>query len=259
MNLIFCLSDLTDISSTLAQSEHKDLQPEMEDKQNRKTLHAWLLEHKLEEYHERLVAEGVKKLDDFKELEERDIKEMMNKWNVGILPQRVFLKKVSGLMLPSYDSVPPPLPAAKEEQPPQYQAVKCSVHNKQVETWCVVDKKLICLVCIAEDHHGHKCENLQSAAESARKEISSSCDSARQMLAKTVACKAAIENSTARVEEACAAEEKKIRLRFQEVRAHEVWKSVRCILLYLFNFLFYDYNCYYYYFYYDYCYYDYLF
>jgi hypothetical protein len=131
--------------------------------------------------------------------------------------------------------------------------------SKQVETWCVVDKKLICFVCIAEDHHGHKCENLQSAAESARKEISSSCDSARQMLAKTVACKAAIENSTARVEEACAAEEKKIRLRFQEVRAHEVWKSVRCILLYLFNFLFYDYNCNYYYFYYDYCYYDYLF
>ena len=118
MNLIFCLSDLTDISSTLAQSEHKDLKPEMEDKQNRKTLHAWLLEHKLEEYHERLVAEGVKKLDDFKELEERDITRMMDKWNVGILPQRVFLKKVSGLMLPSYDSVPPPLPAAKEEQPP---------------------------------------------------------------------------------------------------------------------------------------------
>jgi hypothetical protein len=58
--------------------------------------------------------------------------------------------------------------------------------SKQVETWCVVDKKLICFVCIAEDHHGHKCENLQSAAESARKEISSSCDSARQMLAKTV-------------------------------------------------------------------------
>ena len=203
--------------------------PERKSKQNHTTLHAWLLEHKLEEYHERLVAEGVKKLDDFKELEERDITRMMDKWNVGILPQRVFLNKVSGLMLPSYDSAPPPLPAAKEEQPPQYQAVKCSVHNEEVKTWCVVDKKLICLVCIAEDHHGHKCENLQSAAESARKEISSSCDSARQMLAKTVACKAAIENSTARVEEACAAEEKKIRLRFQEVRAHEVRKSVRCI------------------------------
>ena len=105
MNLIFCLSDLTDISSTLAQSEHKDLKPEMEDKQNRKTLHAWLLEHKLEEYHERLVAEGVKKLDDFQELQERDIKEMMNKWNVGILPQRVFLNKVSGLILPSADKL----------------------------------------------------------------------------------------------------------------------------------------------------------
>ncbi len=195
-----------------------------------------MLEHKLDEYHERLVAEGVTELDDFKELEERDIKEMMNKWNVGIMPQR---KKVSSLMLPSYDSVPPALPAAKEEQPPQYQAVKCSVHNKRVETWCVVDKKLICLVCIAEDHHGHKCENLQSAAQSACKEISSGCDSARQILAKTVACKAAIENSTARVEEACAAEEKKIRLRFQEVRAHEVWKSVRCIFLYFFNFIFY--------------------
>ena len=90
----------------------------MEDKQNRKTLHAWLLEHKLEEYHERLVAEGVTELDDFKELQERDITRMMDKWNVGILPQRVFLNKVSGLMLPSYDSVPPPLPAAKEEQPP---------------------------------------------------------------------------------------------------------------------------------------------
>jgi hypothetical protein len=49
-------------------------------------------------------AEGVTELDDFKELQERDIKEMMNKWNVGILPQRVFLNKVSGLMLPSYDS-----------------------------------------------------------------------------------------------------------------------------------------------------------
>ena len=71
MNLIFCLSDLTDISSTLAQSEHKDLKPEMEDKKNRKTLHAWLLEHKLDEYHERLVADEVTELDDFKELEER--------------------------------------------------------------------------------------------------------------------------------------------------------------------------------------------
>jgi hypothetical protein len=216
-----------------------------------------LLEHKLEDYHERLVAEGVTELDDFKELEERDITRMMDKWNVGIMPQRKFLKKVSGLMLPSYDSALPA--AAKEEQPPQYQAVKCSVHNEEVKTWCVVDKKLICLVCIAEDHHGHKCENLQSVAESARKEISSNCDSARQMLAKATACKAAIENSTARVEEACAAEEKKIRLRFQEVRAHEVWKSVRCIFLYFFNFLFYDHYCYYFYFYNDYYYYDYLF
>ena len=120
--------------------------PERKSKQNHKTLHAWLLEHKLEEYHERLVAEGITELDDFKELQERDITRMMDKWNVGILPQRVFLNKVSGLMLPSYDSVPlsydsappsydsvplsyasvppsydsvpPPLPAAKEEQPP---------------------------------------------------------------------------------------------------------------------------------------------
>ena len=43
-------------------AEHK------ESKQNHKTLHAWLLEHKLDEYHERLVAEGVTELDDFKEL-----------------------------------------------------------------------------------------------------------------------------------------------------------------------------------------------
>jgi hypothetical protein len=65
-------------------------------------------------------------------LQERDIKEMMNKWNVGILPQRVFLNKVSGLMLPSYDSVPPALPAAKEEQPPQYQASILSLAAKGV-------------------------------------------------------------------------------------------------------------------------------
>jgi hypothetical protein len=106
--------------------------PERKSKQNHKTLHAWLLEHKLDEYHERLVAEGVTELDDFKELQERDITRMMDKWNVGILPQRVFLNKVSGLMLPSYDSAPPPLPAAKEEQPPQYQASILSLAAKGV-------------------------------------------------------------------------------------------------------------------------------
>jgi hypothetical protein len=46
--------------------------PEMDqNKQNHKSLHAWLLEHKLDEYHERLVADEVTELDDFKELEER--------------------------------------------------------------------------------------------------------------------------------------------------------------------------------------------
>jgi hypothetical protein len=150
--------------------------------QHREQLDSWLLEHKLDEYHERLVAEGVTELDDFKELEC-----LISETWAFCLNENSLRKCPASCCLPQRKN------DLRNIKPLNVQFT--TKQSKPGASW----RKRICLFCIAEDHHGHKCENLQSAAESARKEISSSCDSARQMRAKTVACKAAIENSTARV------------------------------------------------------------
>ena len=42
----------------------------------------------------------------------------------------------------------------------------CAEHkHKEVELLCSVDGALVCVLCIATSHIGHKCEELQPAAE----------------------------------------------------------------------------------------------
>jgi len=47
----------------------------------------------------------------------------------------------------------------------------CEQHNRPIELWCVQDQVLVCMLCIATNHHSHKCQTLQEAFNLAKDKI----------------------------------------------------------------------------------------
>ncbi len=63
-------------------------------------------------------------------------------------------------------------------------AIQCPKHHEEIKLMCVQDDCLVCLLCLATDHHGHKCVTLEEAYQQLSAEVDKTVNSVQGELVR---------------------------------------------------------------------------